>query len=318
MVLYALCLFACTISLCYHKHRVLGKPCATLGSICALEIYQWCLVKFKVGVRVILWPTVIGVRPHLGPQDQIFVTVRRLRVCGCGAFSLTRGRFCHLYLLLALATRVILASESCRTHDHISLSQIRDYTNLDGQVPVFISPNGLVAQLYSQALGSLFVVSYHLQGYSVGIQTRFLIGCSTSWSSCSAACSRYVASGRTSNSSVARVSVDAKTSCHMLLTSGYSAADDFFWFTNVMTQYFGHLFDKITLLMQHCFIVRRFDVLEEPVSSVFRFIVKMKIMLSGLYSRNVSFNASNLKFSAIFYNFDFLQFPMRILLYYGI
>jgi hypothetical protein len=36
-----------------------------------------------------------GVKPHLGPQDQIFVTVRHLRFCGCEAPSLTKGRVSH-------------------------------------------------------------------------------------------------------------------------------------------------------------------------------------------------------------------------------
>jgi hypothetical protein len=63
---------------------------------------------------------------------------------------------CRLQLLLALASAVIFRSESRET-DHILLSQIRDSSNLEGQVPVFISPRNRVAQLYSQALSSLFV-----------------------------------------------------------------------------------------------------------------------------------------------------------------
>jgi hypothetical protein len=43
-------------------------------------------------------------------------------------------------LLLALASAVILGSESHGTHDHILLSQIRDTPSLECQVPVFISP----------------------------------------------------------------------------------------------------------------------------------------------------------------------------------
>jgi hypothetical protein len=42
--------------------------------------------------------------------------------------------------MLVLASAVILRSESHGTHDHILLSQIRDSPNLEGQVPVFISP----------------------------------------------------------------------------------------------------------------------------------------------------------------------------------
>jgi hypothetical protein len=53
----------------------------------------------------------------------------------------------------------ILGSESRGTHDHILLSQIRDSPNLEGQVPVFISPSNRAAQFHPQALGSLFVVS---------------------------------------------------------------------------------------------------------------------------------------------------------------
>jgi hypothetical protein len=73
--------------------------------------------------------------------------------------SLTRRQVCRLKLLLVLASAVILRSESRGTHDYILLSQIRDSPNLDGQVPVFISPRNRVAQLYPQALGSLFLPS---------------------------------------------------------------------------------------------------------------------------------------------------------------
>jgi hypothetical protein len=54
--------------------------------------------------------------------------------------SLMRGWVYHLQLLLVLASSVILRSESRWTHDHILLPQIRDSPNLEGQVPVFISP----------------------------------------------------------------------------------------------------------------------------------------------------------------------------------
>jgi hypothetical protein len=73
-----------------------------------------------------------------------------------GAFSVKR-RVCHLESLLVLASAVILGSESLGTHDHILLSQIQDSPNLEGQVPVFISPRNRVAPLNPPALGSLFV-----------------------------------------------------------------------------------------------------------------------------------------------------------------
>jgi hypothetical protein len=48
--------------------------------------------------------------------------------------------------------------------------------NLDGQVPVFISSRNRVAQLYPQALGSLFFASYHSQGLCLRYSTRLHAG----------------------------------------------------------------------------------------------------------------------------------------------
>jgi hypothetical protein len=53
---------------------------------------------------------------------------------------MAEGWVCSLQLLLVLARAVILMSESRGTHDHILHSQIRESPNLEGQVPVFISP----------------------------------------------------------------------------------------------------------------------------------------------------------------------------------
>jgi hypothetical protein len=87
-----------------------------------------------------------------------------------------RGRVCRLQLLLALASSLILGSDSCGTHDLILLSQIRDSPNLEGQVPVFVSLRERVAQLYFQALGSLFVASYDWRGYGGSIRPRLSTG----------------------------------------------------------------------------------------------------------------------------------------------
>jgi hypothetical protein len=77
-----------------------------------------------------------------------------------------------LQLLLTLVSAVILRSESDGTHVHILLFLIRDSPNLEGQVPIFISPRNRLSQLYPQTLGSLFVASYDSQGYGGGIQTH--------------------------------------------------------------------------------------------------------------------------------------------------
>jgi hypothetical protein len=95
---------------------------------------------------------------------------------GALSLSLARERVCHLESLLVLASAVILGFESRRTYDHILLSQIRDSPNLEGQVPVFICPRNRAAQLYPQALGSLFVASYDSQDYGGDIRTRFHAG----------------------------------------------------------------------------------------------------------------------------------------------
>jgi hypothetical protein len=101
--------------------------------------------------------------------------VFQLNTCGYSHYvtsSLTRGWVYRLQLLLALASAVILRSESRGTHDHMLVSQIRDSPNLDGEVPIFISLRNRVAQLYPEAPGSLFIASYESQGYGGGIRPR--------------------------------------------------------------------------------------------------------------------------------------------------
>jgi hypothetical protein len=99
----------------------------------------------------------------------------KLNTCGHCRYvtsSLTKGWVCRLQLLLVLVSSVILRSESRGTHDQVLVSQIRDSPNLEGQVPVFISPWNRVARLYPQTLCSLFVASYDSKGYSTDIRPR--------------------------------------------------------------------------------------------------------------------------------------------------
>jgi hypothetical protein len=85
---------------------------------------DWTAVKFKIMLWLtVMQPFCLDVKHPSGAEDQIFVTGRQLHVCWCGAPSPTRGWVCHLQLLLALASMIILGSESRGTLHHILLSQ---------------------------------------------------------------------------------------------------------------------------------------------------------------------------------------------------
>jgi hypothetical protein len=66
----------------------------------------------------------------------------------------------------------------------ILLSQIRDSTNLEVQVSIFISTKNRVAQLYPQALGSPFVASYDSQGYGSSIIACVFVAAGTCLPTC--------------------------------------------------------------------------------------------------------------------------------------
>jgi hypothetical protein len=63
-------------------------------------------------------------QPHLGLMTRYLLLFDSYSLVFCGAPSLTRGRVCLLYMLLALASAVYLGSESLGTRDHILQSQI--------------------------------------------------------------------------------------------------------------------------------------------------------------------------------------------------
>jgi hypothetical protein len=91
-----------------------------------------CYDRRSVGQSVLVSST------HLG----LTITFLLLPVAGLlmwGALSDERTGLTFIKLLLALASAVILGSESRETHDRILLSQIRDFPNLELQVPVIIS-----------------------------------------------------------------------------------------------------------------------------------------------------------------------------------
>jgi hypothetical protein len=95
-----------------------------------------CLITLWVStvcyrVRVTLRLAVYRQLVHLGetPWDSTTSNFFQLNTCGHSPYelsSLMRGWVYRLQLLLALASTVILRSESRETHDHILLSQIWD------------------------------------------------------------------------------------------------------------------------------------------------------------------------------------------------
>jgi hypothetical protein len=109
-----------------------------------------------------LRPTVS--RPVWGAQDQIFVSVRQLRVCCCGG-PLWREVGSAVYNCCStspaqsfsgLSPAGLMTTFHCPRFEAPSTRRARS--------PYLYPPRKGVAQLYPQALGSLFVASYDSQG----------------------------------------------------------------------------------------------------------------------------------------------------------
>jgi hypothetical protein len=114
-------------------------------------------VRVRVTIRLAVYrqSVCLGAKPLKNRDQHLF----QLNTCSNNpyiAYSVTRGWVCRSQFLLVLTSAVTLRSESRGTHDHNLQSQIRDSRNLDGQVPVFISPRNRMARLYAEALGSPF------------------------------------------------------------------------------------------------------------------------------------------------------------------
>jgi hypothetical protein len=85
-------------------------------------------------------PVYLGVNPHLGPFTRILLLSDSCWFVDVGHLLSDERTGLSLQLPLTLGSAVILGYESRGTHDRTLLSQIRDSLNLEGQVPVFISP----------------------------------------------------------------------------------------------------------------------------------------------------------------------------------
>jgi hypothetical protein len=121
-------------------------------------------VEVEVNIRpTVSRPVCLGVGHPSGTRNQFFfplkIFFRLLRICYFVAPSLRRGRVCNL---LGLAKAVTLGSHSAE-FAAIFCCLIWDSPNLEGQVPVFISPRNRVAKLYPRALGLSTINSTRLE-----------------------------------------------------------------------------------------------------------------------------------------------------------
>jgi hypothetical protein len=150
-----------------------------------LLIDNYLFGQFFIEVEVNLRPTVnrpvrLGVRFSFGVHDQILFSVRRVRVSWYGSPSLTRGRVCNLVYnyFWALPEQSLWGPSPAELRPYWPYCcLIRDFSNLEGQVPVFISPRNRLTQLYSRALGSLLVALKKEQGITPKgrITSRYLL-----------------------------------------------------------------------------------------------------------------------------------------------
>jgi hypothetical protein len=137
-----------------------------------------------VEVQVILQLTVsrpvrLGVRRPSGTRDHFSFSLKfSLDICGfvilLRPFWEEDGSVIYCFCWPSPAqSRSGLSPARLKT---IFYCLIWDFSSLEGQVPVFISPRNMVVQLYPRALGSLSVASYDSQGYGGGILSRLHAG----------------------------------------------------------------------------------------------------------------------------------------------
>jgi hypothetical protein len=113
-------------------------------------------------------PGCLGVKHPSEAYDQIFITVRQLRVCWCGALSLTRERVCRLHLLMVLASAVILGCPAVFITIFYCLRFETPPTWRPG--PCIYIPQEQDGLVVAPGTGFLFIASYDSQGYGWGIR----------------------------------------------------------------------------------------------------------------------------------------------------
>jgi hypothetical protein len=112
-----------------------------------------------------------------GAQDKNFLLSDNCGFVDAGRPLWREDEVCRLQLLVVLTSAVILGSESHGTDGHILLSQVRDSAHLVGPGARIHISKEQVAQLYSQALCSLFIASYDSQGYVEVLEFASTLAC---------------------------------------------------------------------------------------------------------------------------------------------
>jgi hypothetical protein len=90
--------------------------------------------------------------PIWDPRPNVLLSLiifKQLRICWCEAPSLARSREC----LVFAGRRQCSLSQAWQDSWAYFIAYFWDFPNLEGQVPVFISPKKRVTQLYPRALG---------------------------------------------------------------------------------------------------------------------------------------------------------------------
>jgi hypothetical protein len=129
---------------------------------------------------MVSWSVCPGVKPPFGTHEQFFfsfslkLSLDSRGIIIMGVPSLTRGRVCNSQLLLGLASAVFLGSKFCGTRDQISLSQIGDSSNLDGQDSIFISTQEQCSSAIPPIIGFVSFIYMLVHDISVVMYMQYI------------------------------------------------------------------------------------------------------------------------------------------------
>jgi hypothetical protein len=111
---------------------IVALPASLLNTISRTLLRPAAKVKVIVILRLTVSQSVsLGVEPHLGLMTRYCYSLP-VTASFCGAPSLTRGRVCLLYMLLALASVIFFGSDSVGTRDQLFSTKLFCTTTFHG------------------------------------------------------------------------------------------------------------------------------------------------------------------------------------------